>query len=61
MTAVRDVGADRKAIQTYLSQLGHSRPTYEGVTGPISFGAGRRRPLYMLRVRGGATAPVPIP
>jgi len=61
MTAVRDVGAKRKAIQTYLSQLGHSRPAYEGVTGPISFGAGRRRPLYMLRVRDGATAQVPIP
>jgi len=61
MTAVRDVGANRKAIQTYLSQLGHSLPAYDGVTGPISFGAGRQRPLYMLRVREGATAQVPVP
>jgi branched-chain amino acid transport system substrate-binding protein len=61
MTAVRDVGANRKAIQTYLSDLGRSRPPYEGVTGPISFGAGRKRPLYMLRVRGGATSAVPTP
>ena len=59
MTAVRDVGPNRKAIQTYLSDLGRSRPPYEGVTGPISFEAGRRRPLYMLRVRGGATIAVP--
>ena len=58
MTAVRDVGPNRKAIQTYLSDLGRSRPPYEGVTGPISFEAGRHRPLYMLRVRGGATIAV---
>lgn len=61
MTAVRDVGPHRKAIQTYLSDLGRSRPAYEGVTGPISFEAGRRRPLYMLRVSGGATIAVPGP
>ncbi len=61
MTAVRDVGPNRKAIQTYLSDLGRSRPPYEGVTGPISFEAGRRRPLYMLRVRGGATIAIPGP
>ncbi|HEV8398577.1 MAG TPA: branched-chain amino acid ABC transporter substrate-binding protein [Gemmatimonadales bacterium] len=61
MTAVRDVGGNRKAIQTYLSDLGRSRPAYEGVTGPISFDAGRQRPMYMLRVRGGATVAVPGP
>lgn len=61
MTAVRDVGPNRKAIQTYLSDLGRSRPPFEGVTGPISFEAGRRRPLYMLRVSGGATIVVPSP
>jgi len=61
MTAVREVGANRKAIQAYLSALGGSRPPYEGVTGPISFQAGRRRPLYMLRVRGGVTSVVPDP
>ena len=60
MTAVRDVGPNRKSVQTYLSDLGRSRPAYEGVTGPISFDPGRHRPLYMLRVRGGATVAVPI-
>jgi branched-chain amino acid transport system substrate-binding protein len=61
MTAVRDVGPNRKAIQSYLSDLGRSRPPYEGVTGRISFEAGRRRPLYMLRVQGGAVVAVPGP
>lgn len=61
MQAVREVGSSRTAIQTYLTQLGKSRPPYPGVTGPISFGAGRQRPLYMLRVRKGATVVVPVP
>ena len=61
MEAVREVGPNRKAIQTYLTQLGKSRPAYQGVTGPITFGAGRQRPLYMLRVRNGAVAVVPVP
>jgi branched-chain amino acid transport system substrate-binding protein len=61
MQALRDVGPDRKAIQTYLGQLGKSRPPYEGVTGPIAFGADRHRPLYMLRVRRGVAVEVAIP
>lgn len=61
MTAVRDVGSSRRAIQAYLSQLGKSRPAYDGVTGPISFGPDRQRPLYMLRVRDGAAVAVPVP
>lgn len=61
MTAVRDVGPNRKAIQAYLSDLGRSRPAYEGVTGPISFDADRRRALYVLRVRDGITIAVPAP
>jgi len=61
MQAVREVGPSRKAIQAYLTQLGKSRPPYQGVTGPIAFGAGRQRPLYMLRVRKGATVVVPVP
>jgi branched-chain amino acid transport system substrate-binding protein len=61
MHAVREVGPSPKAIQTYLTQLGDSRPAYQGVTGPIAFGAGRQRPLYMLRVRGGVALPVLVP
>jgi len=61
MQALRDVGPSPKAIQTYLTQLGKSRPAYPGVTGPITFGPERRRPLYMLRVRGGTASAVPVP
>jgi len=61
MHAVREVGPSRKAIQTYLTQLGTSRPAYQGVTGPVTFGPGRQRPLYMLRVRRGAVVEVPVP
>jgi branched-chain amino acid transport system substrate-binding protein len=61
MQALRDVGPGPKAIQTYLTQLGKTRPAYQGVTGPITFGPERRRPLYMLRVRAGAAVEVPVP
>jgi len=61
MQALRDVGPSRKAIQAYLTQLGKSRPAYHGVTGPIAFGSERHRPLYLLRVRKGATIAVPVP
>lgn len=61
MQAVRDVGPGRRAIQTYLAQLGNSAPPYRGVTGPISFGPDRRRPLFMLQVRQGATVVVQSP
>ena len=61
MQALRDVGPSPKAIQTYLAQLGKSRPAYQGVTGPITFGPERRRPLYMLRVRAGTASAVPVP
>jgi len=61
MGAVREVGPSRKAIQSYLTQLGKSRPAYQGVTGAITFGPGRRRPLYILRVRHGAASAVSVP
>lgn len=61
MQAVREVGPSRSAIQSYLAQLGKARPAYQGVTGPITFGAERQRPLYMLRVREGAAVAVPVP
>ncbi len=61
MHAVRDVGASPKAIQAYLTELGKSRPAYQGVTGPIAFGPERRRPFYMLRIRSGAAVAVAVP
>ena len=61
MQALRDVGRSPKAIRTYLRQLGASRPAYQGVTGPITFGADRHRPLYMLRVRAGVASEVHAP
>ena len=61
MQAVREAGPGPKAIQAYLSGLGKSRPAYQGVTGPITFGPERRRPLYMLRVRAGTVVAVAGP
>jgi len=61
MHAVRDVGGSPKAIKAYLTELGKSRPAYQGVTGPIAFGPERRRPFYMLRIRSGAAVAVPSP
>jgi branched-chain amino acid transport system substrate-binding protein len=59
--AVREGGRRPDEVRGYLTRLGRARPAYEGVTGPISFGADRCRPLYMLRVRGGAATPVAAP
>jgi len=61
MQALRDVGRSPRALQTYFTQLGKARPAYEGVTGPITFGPDRRRPLYMLRVRRGVASEVSLP
>lgn len=57
--AGREVGPDRERIRRYLESLGVSRPPYRGVTGPISFGAMRTRPLYMMRIQGGTPTSVP--
>jgi branched-chain amino acid transport system substrate-binding protein len=51
--AVRDVGADRGAVRRYLESLGRERPPYPGITGPISFGPGRRTNLVMTRLVDG--------
>jgi len=51
--AVGDVGADRRAIRSYLESLGRERPPYPGITGPISFGPGRRTNLVMTRLVDG--------
>jgi branched-chain amino acid transport system substrate-binding protein len=61
MHAVREVGPSARAVRAYLGQLGKSRPAYQGVTGPIAFGAERHRPLFMLRVREGVATEVPAP
>ncbi len=45
--AVREVGPGRDAVRRYLSELGVSRPPYRGVTGPVSFAAGRHVNLLM--------------
>lgn len=49
VAGIREVGPDRAALRDYLADLGHGRPPYEGVTGPIAFGAAARRPLLMVR------------
>jgi branched-chain amino acid transport system substrate-binding protein len=51
--AVRDVGADRAAVRTYLQGLGRTRPPYRGVTGDITFRPERVPRLVMARLRGG--------
>lgn len=59
--AVGVVGADRKRIRTYLSELGRSLPPYQGVSGPIAFTSDAPRPLVMTRLRNGRTEVVPPP
>ena len=54
--ALRAAGPHRDAIRRYLSELGVSRPPYQGITGPISFAADRPTNLVMLRA-GDAPAP----
>jgi len=45
--ALRTVGPDPHRIRDYLTDLGDGRPAWAGVTGPASFGAGRRYGLLM--------------
>lgn len=56
--AVRAVGADREDVRQFLEGLGRSRPPYEGVTGPISFGPGRSINLVMTRLDNGSAVSV---
>jgi branched-chain amino acid transport system substrate-binding protein len=53
--AIRAVGPDRRRVRDYLSELGRTRPAYEGVTGPVAFSVGAPRPLVMTRLRSGRT------
>jgi branched-chain amino acid transport system substrate-binding protein len=57
-TAIRTVGPDRGAIRDYLLSLGRARPPYPGVTGPIAFTPGVRRPLLMTRLTDSGTVVV---
>jgi branched-chain amino acid transport system substrate-binding protein len=52
--AIREVGADRKAVRQYLADLGVTRPAWRGVTGEISFAPDRPARLVMTRIRSGA-------
>lgn len=54
-TAIRSVGPSRKAVRDYLVSLGNTRPPYPGVTGPIAFTPGIRRPIVMTRLAGPET------
>ncbi len=56
--AVRTVGADRAAVRQFLAGPGRSRPPYEGVTGPISFGPNRSINLVMTRLDSGSAVSV---
>lgn len=58
--ATRDAGGRPDAVRRYLTELGHSRPAYNGLTGPLSFGPSARRPLYMLRVGAPGSQPVVV-
>lgn len=49
--AIRVVGPSRERVRDYLASLGSGRRSYTGVTGPITFPAGRDK-LVTLRVRG---------
>ncbi len=47
--AVDEAGRDRDAIRAWLRRLGRDLLPAPGVTGPLSFGPERRRPLYWVR------------
>jgi branched-chain amino acid transport system substrate-binding protein len=50
-TAARSVGPSRTSVRAFLEQLAESRPAFEGVTGPISFGPIKARPVIIARLR----------
>jgi ABC-type branched-subunit amino acid transport system substrate-binding protein len=59
--AIRTVGPSRTAVRQFLEELGHTRPPYLGVTGPISLAPGAIRPLLMTRLDSGRLKPLPNP
>ena len=59
-----DVGAgarDRDDIRRHLESLGHDRPPYAGLSGPIAFDARGdvMRPHLLAEVRDGAVHAIP--
>ena len=52
-TAIRTVGADRRAVRDYLASLGRSRPPYAGITGAVEFGVDRPARTVMAKVVNG--------
>lgn len=54
--AIREGGTSRSAVRRYLRSLGDERPPFVGLTGPIAFSPGFRRPLVLTRVEGGRAA-----
>ena len=57
-TAASNVGTRREMIRQYLEALGSSRPPFQGVTGPIAFGAHQAGSVIIARVRHGQLEPV---
>ncbi|MBL8996713.1 MAG: ABC transporter substrate-binding protein [Gemmatimonadetes bacterium] len=56
--AIREAGQDRAAVRRYLTEVGRSRPAFDGITGPIGHGAHQKRRMLMLRAserRGAGT------
>lgn len=51
--AIQAAGADRDAVWGWLRSLGTSRPSYQGVTGPIAFNGLARSRMVMVRIRDG--------
>lgn len=60
-TGIREEGASREAVRRYLNSLGARRPPFAGLTGPLAFTPGFRRPLLMTRVEGRAVVPLAGP
>jgi ABC-type branched-subunit amino acid transport system substrate-binding protein len=50
--AARASGPNRQAVRRYLEELGRGLPPFHGLTGEITFGAGRVLPLAMVRFVG---------
>lgn len=47
--AIREVGPDRAAVRRYLTEVGRSRPAFDGIAGPIGYGGHQKRRMLMLR------------
>lgn len=61
--AIRDKGADREGIRSYLSELGSTRPAFPGVDGPIRFDqhGDPEAKYYLDEVTAHGSKAVPLP